>query len=50
MKSFLTLFSLTALLLVGGCAMQKEAEVKSPCAGADGSPCDRRPVNHGWLS
>jgi hypothetical protein len=24
---------------------RKDTELRSPCVGAEGSPCDRRPVN-----
>lgn len=32
---------LVALALLGGCATDN---LKSPCVGAAGSPCERRPV------
>ena len=35
------------LALLPACS-QKEPDLKSPCAGAAGSPCDRRPVNDWW--
>lgn len=25
------------------------ADMKSPCVGAEGSPCERHPVNDWWL-
>ena len=25
-------------------------DLKSPCVGAEGSPCDKRPVNDWWVS
>ena len=31
-------------LLLSACASQPQ-ELKSPCVGAAGSPCDRRPAN-----
>lgn len=36
------------LLLLSGCDLPYP-DLKSPCAGADGSPCARRPVNDWWL-
>lgn len=36
-----------ALMLLTGCSNKVE-DLKSPCVGADGSPCDRRPVNEWW--
>lgn len=33
-----------ALLLLAACS-NKQEDLKSPCVGAEGSPCDRRPVN-----
>lgn len=33
-----------ALLLLPGCS-NKEPDLKSPCVGAEGSPCVRRAVN-----
>lgn len=32
------------LLLLPACT-SKQVDLKSPCVGAEGSPCDRRPVN-----
>ena len=32
------------LSLLGACS-NKQPDLKSPCVGAEGSPCDRRPVN-----
>ena len=37
-----------ALLSLPSCS-QKDTDLKSPCVGAEGSPCDRRPVNDWWL-
>ncbi|MDE3059792.1 MAG: hypothetical protein KGJ06_02130 [Pseudomonadota bacterium] len=37
-----------ALMVMSGCS-NKEPDLKSPCVGADGSPCARRPVNDEWL-
>ncbi len=39
---------LVAMLMVQGCA-KKPHELKSPCVGASGSPCEKRPVNDWWL-
>jgi hypothetical protein len=25
-------------------------DLRSPCVGAEGSPCDRRPVNDWWIT
>ena len=33
-----------SLLLLAGCS-NKVQDLKSPCVGAEDSPCDRRPVN-----
>lgn len=41
-------FLTIACLFIVGCS-SKTREVKSPCAGAEGSPCERRPVNDTWL-
>ena len=38
--------AMLAMLAISGCTNQRE-DLKSPCVGADGSPCDRRPVNVG---
>lgn len=40
------LLCLVVLSVVSGCAVKRE-DLKSPCVGAEGSPCDRRPVNIG---
>ena len=37
-----------ALMALQGCSNKIE-DLKSPCVGAEGSPCDRRPVNDWWL-
>ncbi len=36
-----------ALLAVLSACSNKAEDLKSPCVGADGSPCARRPVNVG---
>jgi hypothetical protein len=42
-----TLFSLVlGVLVLSGCASEIK-DLKSPCVGAEGSPCERRPVNQG---
>jgi hypothetical protein len=33
------------LATLGACSNNKVEDLKSPCVGAEGSPCDRRPVN-----
>lgn len=45
----LALFLLLALPLAA-CTAPAQRDLKSPCVGAEGSPCDRRPVNDWWLS
>lgn len=35
------------LTLLSSCSTTL-TDLKSPCVGAEGSPCDRRPVNDGW--
>ena len=45
-KIFLT-FAMLGLLMA---CSNPRTDLKSPCAGADGSPCGpRRPVNDWWL-
>jgi hypothetical protein len=34
-----------ALTVLSACS-QKQVDLKSPCVGAQDSPCDRRPVNN----
>ena len=36
-----------ALVSLNACS-DPTPDLKSPCVGADGSPCVRRPVNDGW--
>lgn len=49
MKRLLVIFC-AALLLVGLQACNKKPiDLKSPCVGAEKSPCDRRPAN-AWLN
>lgn len=45
---------MTRLVLIGvllavlsGCS-NRVTDLKSPCVGAENSPCDRRPVNDWW--
>jgi hypothetical protein len=38
------LLATVALLVLQACSNAPD-DVKSPCVGAEGSPCDRRPVN-----
>jgi hypothetical protein len=43
---------LTAAALIGllsACSLP-HTDMKSPCAGAEGSPCDHRPVNDWWMN
>ncbi len=43
-------FAVAMLLgLLAGCSLP-HSDMKSPCAGADGSPCVRHPVNDWWLN
>lgn len=49
------LLTLSALMLLvcfnTGCSSDsKREEMKSPCVGAEGSPCEHRPINNWWLS
>ncbi len=37
------------LTLLAACSAP-HADMKSPCVGAAGSPCDRHPVNDWWLN
>jgi hypothetical protein len=37
-----------AMLLVLASCANKQPDLKSPCVGAENSPCDRRPVNDWW--
>lgn len=36
------------LMTLNGCSAP-QSDLKSPCVGADGSPCVRRPVNDWWV-
>ncbi len=38
------LFIGLAIMMLGACTNQA-SDLKSPCVGAEGSPCDRRAVN-----
>lgn len=38
------------LLSLTACAAPKKEDLKSPCVGAQGSPCERRPVNDWWMT
>lgn len=42
-----TLFALLAFCTLAACSNPME-DLKSPCVGKEGSPCDRRPVNGWW--
>jgi hypothetical protein len=49
MKKIFTLLLLVGLLQgAQGCASQTP-ELKSPCVGAEGSPCAKRPINDWWM-
>lgn len=43
------LFAIVMMGLLVACSLPK-TDLKSPCAGIDGSPCERRPVNDWWLN
>lgn len=38
-----------AFAVLSGCSNQ-QTDLKSPCVGAEDSPCDRRPVNDWWIN
>jgi len=48
MKRIMVITAAFLSLLVGGCSSGSK-DLKSPCAGLEGSPCARRPVNAGML-
>lgn len=39
-------FLVAALLTLQACSTEPK-QLKSPCVGAEGSPCERHPVNRG---
>lgn len=41
------IIALTLLLSLCACATTKHDTLKSPCVGADKSPCVRKPINEG---
>ncbi len=42
---------LAATVALTGCTGSKREDLKSPCVGAEDSPCGpRRPVNDWWLA
>ena len=47
LRNVLTLAALLGLL--AACSLP-HSDLKSPCVGADGSPCARTPVNDWWLN
>lgn len=38
-----------ALTVVAGCSKKRE-DLRSPCVGAENSPCTKRPVNAWWMA
>ncbi len=48
MKKLWVILACAVLFGASACS-NKTPDLKSPCAGAEGSPCDRRPVNDKWL-
>ena len=42
------LFMIAVLATISACSSTRP-DLKSPCVGADGSPCDRRAVNNAVL-
>jgi hypothetical protein len=40
---------LCAFLAVLASCSNQTPDLKSPCVGAEGSPCDRQPVNDWWM-
>jgi hypothetical protein len=42
---------LCASFLLTACSSGEREDLRSPCAGVEGSPCgDKRPVNDWWLA
>lgn len=41
--------SFIALVLAVAACSGRSEDLRSPCAGIDGSPCVRRPVNDWWM-
>jgi hypothetical protein len=39
---------MATLLLASACS-NPQTDLLSPCVGAEGSPCERRPVNDWWM-
>lgn len=51
MKNLLVPTVMIALLAVSACSSEKVEVLKTPCAGAEGSPCGpKRDVNGWWLN
>lgn len=46
--TFLALVSLVCA--ASACTDSKRSELKSPCVGAEGSPCEHRPINNWWMT
>lgn len=45
----LRILLVSAMLAVLASCTNPQPDLKSPCVGAEGSPCDRRPVNDWWI-
>lgn len=41
------IFVIVAAFAALSACSRPQPDLKSPCSGAEGSPCDRRPVNNG---
>lgn len=42
------ILALAVILSALSACSNRQEDLKSPCVGAEGSPCDRRPVNDWW--
>jgi hypothetical protein len=49
MKKILTLLLIAGVALGGSACASKTPELKSPCVGAKGSPCEKRGINDWWM-
>ncbi|MBV8940089.1 MAG: hypothetical protein JO089_09675 [Alphaproteobacteria bacterium] len=45
----LTAIGLLMCALLCACTSAAPPDLKSPCTGIAGSPCERRPVNDWWM-